>query len=354
MQRRGSIGLIGVGAAGAALAVELSLRGADRLCLFDCDPSIRAAFVKRGGIVYAGFRGQGVAGGMRFVGKLGEVVDGADCLIVSVTSDRHFDLARDMAPLLRPDQIVVLHTGYVAGSRVFLSGLQAGGCRRPPFLAEAVNTLHLAASKDSGEVFIRGRKRWLELTGLTLAATERALSSLSGLMPELAAGRTTLETGLNNPNPVGHVPALVGNLGLLGRDLGDVTDGALQFDELRSDAVQTLCSTVEQERVAVMQGLGLRPIPLQAFLARAYQPGDRLVSGMPRFGKKLLPRFLSEDVATAFVPIESLGAWRRIPTPVISALITVCATVAQVDYRASGRTVASIGAEWIESECRAA
>lgn len=352
MGKSGTIGLIGIGAAGAALAVELSLRGLDDFLVYDRNPLIQKALLENDGIRYAGLCGTGTVRGLRSADSLREVVNNAEYLIVSVTSDCHFKLAREISPMLRPQQLVVLHTGYVAGCRVFLSGLQAEGCTRPPFLAEAINTLHLAGSSAPGEVYIRGRKRWLEITGLTPDATEKTLSSLASLMPELAAGRTTLETGLNNPNPIGHVPALVGNLGLLDRDLGDVTKGALQFDELRSEAIQSLCEAVERERVAVMRSLGLNPMPIQSFLERAYRPGDRLVDGVPRFGTKLLPRFLTEDVATAFVPIESLASWQGMSTPVISALITVCATVSQVDYRLSGRTVGSIGIDWIESECR--
>jgi len=353
MQAKGKIGLVGVGAAGAALAVEMWLRGRTDIILFDADPAVREAFVRAGGIAYDGLFGQGVAGGMLFADSLAEIVSRVECLIVTVTAGRHVDLGREMAPLIGSDQLVVLHTGYVGGCRVFYSALRSGGCTAPPHLAEAINTLHLAAARKPCDVFIRGRKRWLEVTGLTPEATRRALDLLTGTFPEIAAGRVTLETGLNNPNPIGHVPALVGNLGLLDRNLGAMSQGTLQFDELRSGSVQLLGDAFEQERIAVMKAIGLRPIPLANFIQRAYGPDDRLTPPLPRFGTKLLPRFFEEDVAAACVPIESLGAWCGTPTPVISALVEICAAVADTNFRTVGRTVATLGADWVESECSA-
>ena len=348
-----TIALVGAGAAGAALAVELVRRGCRDIVLFDADPGVREAFVRSGGLAFDGFCGAGLLADLRWADSLEEAVAEADCVVATITSDRHQELGRQLAPFVRSQHLIVLHTGYVGGCRVLLDGLREGGCASPPHLAETINTLHLAGARGPCDVFIKGRKRWLEITGLTPEATRRALERLSPAIPELAPGRCTLETGLNNPNPIGHVPALVGNLGLLGRDLGTASQGMLQFDELRSTPVQALCEAFDRERTAVMEALGLAPAPIAEFIPRAYGPQDRLSGALPRFGTKLLPRFFDEDVAAACVPIESLGQLAGTSTPVTTSLIDICDVAARRSFRQEGRTVATLGSGWIDSELRA-
>lgn len=350
-RRTGAIGLVGLGGAGAALAADLCLRGARGLLGYDADERIAAAVERQGGIRHDGLGGSGLATGLRCTATLRELVEASDCLILTVTADRHAPLARTMAPWLRPHQLVVLHTGYVGGSKLFLEGLRQAGCKAPPALAETVNTLHLGAACAPGAVYIRGRKIWLELTGLTPGETDLAMARLSPLLPELAPGRSTLETGLNNPNPIGHVPALVGNLGLLGRDLGEATLGALQFDELCSAAVKALSCAFDSERIALMQALGLTPVAVPKFVERAYGPAGRLPAPWPRFGRKLLPRFLHEDIAAACVPMEALGAWCGAPTPLASAFIDVASAATGNDWRVAGRRLDLLDAQWVQAQC---
>lgn len=346
----GSIALIGLGAAGAALAVELVARGQRDLVVYDSDPQVATVIAGQGGIRHRGFLGDGISPVARVAASAADAVAAASAVIVTITADRHHAAGRALGPALPAGLPVLLHSGYVGGSKVFLDGLRAGGFAGHALVGETINTLHLSGAVGPGDVFIKGRKAWLEATALASADTVALIAAFGAMLPELAGGRSVLETGLNNPNPVGHVPALLGNLGLLGRDFGDVTAGVLHFDELRSDAVQTLCDALERERVAIVAGLGMVPLPIAEFSRRAYPAGARMTDGVLRFGTKLLARFFVEDIPSALVPMEWLARRARVETPVISAMITLASAVTGMDQRATGRTEDMLGRDWIDSQ----
>lgn len=346
------IGMIGLGAAGSALAAELWLQGCRDMRGFDSDLPVRDAIAEAGGIRFDGFLGRGVVP-MPLEASAAAAAEGMDVVLVSVTADRHAEVATALAPALAARQVVFLHTGYVGGGRVFAQALEQAGAGLP-ILVEAINSVHLSGTVSPGQVFIKGRKRWLETTAYDPGQTLAALAVLAPAIAGLAAGRNALETGLNNPNPIGHAPALIGNLGLLDRRLGDVTDGVLYFDELRSPSVQRVCDAFERERISVIAALGFQPLPVAEFSRRAYPPGARYEGEIPRFGTKLLPRFLAEDLPAALVPLEEFGARQGVATPTISALLTLAATATGRDFRATGRTIASLGEAWVAAQPKVA
>lgn len=349
MSQRYRIALVGLGAAGAALAAELTQRGAGPLVGYDVDPAVMAAVRDQGGIAYAGLFGENIAP-IEPAGSAASAASQADLIVVSVTADRHAEAAARLAPALTDTHRILLHSGYVGGSRVFATSLMAANAAVLPPVAESINTLHLSGCPCPGLVFIKGRKHWLEVSGYRPEMTGQIMAAFLPWLPGLVAGRSALETGLNNPNPVGHLPCLIGNLGLLERDNGQIGMGILQFDELRSPAVQRVCDAFERERVAVITALGLQPLPIAEFSRRAYPEGARLNEGVPRFGPKLLPRFFAEDFPAGAVPLESVGKQCDVATPVISSLIDIGEAVTGRDFRLAGRTVESLGEDWIRSE----
>lgn len=340
--------LIGLGGAGSALAAHATLRGARIVAWHDGDPEIDLAIAGQGGLDYDGIFGSGRLVLPAMTADAADAAAAARTIVVSVTADRHADVARALAPALTREHLVVLHTGYVGGTRVFETALVQAGATRP-FLAETINTLHLAGKPSAGRVFARSHKRWLEIAGPTTDDVTEALARLGPILPELSPGANPLANGLNNPNCIGHVPAMIGNLALLGGSHGGLTEGLLQFDEARAGLVQSLCDAFEAERVRIVQALGFTPLPIAEFGRRAYPEGSRLTEGVPRFGPKLQARFFTEDVPCALVPLESLAAAVDLPSPVTSALTTLASIAAGRDFRTSGRTVESLGQDWVRA-----
>ena len=117
-------------------------------------------------------------------------------------------------------------------------------------------------------------------------------------------------------------------------------------------SVAVLLEQLDQERVAVARALGVGALTAREWVAEAYgveRPtlyeaiqATRAYAdvGAPA---QLRHRYIWEDVPTGLVPIASLGAACRVPTPVTDALIQIANGLCGVDFRETGRTVERLG-----------
>lgn len=341
--------LIGFGGAGAGFAVAAAARGA-RICgWYDCDDAVRSSTDVAGGLSFEGLGGQGAVALPKSAVDGAAAVAGADIVVVSTTADRHAAVAREIAPGLASGQMVVLHCGYVGGSKVFADALASAGAPGGVAIFELNNTLHLAGKLNPSTVVIKGQKRWLELAGLPEAKENPHYAAFLEQFPEFTYSANVLESGLNNPNCIGHVPAYIGGAMTLDRDMGDLTTGILHFDEACMGRVNVIAAALEQERDQVMRAAGLTPMPTAEFSRRCYPAGTRLFGAIPRFGPKLQKRFLHEDVPCSLVPLEALGRQVGAATPLTAALIAIANTLEAVDFRAIGRNEQVLTANWMRS-----
>jgi hypothetical protein len=222
-----TIAVIGLGAAGTALAADLAGRGVPRILAHDVDLALVASVRLAGGVRVEGMGGP-VLSRVTLPGSSAAAVARADVVFVATTADAHHAVARDVAAALRPGTVVVLYCGYVGGTLVFRRALaEAGADPDAVTVVETMNTIHLCGAMAPGRVFVSAMKRWLEVTGPTPDDTATALDRLGGLLPELVPGRHLLETGLNNPNPIGHVPAATFGFALMDAADGPATTGVL-------------------------------------------------------------------------------------------------------------------------------
>lgn len=335
-----SIAIVGCGAAGSALAADLTRRGFEPPRVFDRDDDVMAALVATGGVVSRGMIGDRIAP-VRAL-PLADCVDGAVLVVVAVTADRHEEVAQALAPLLRPGQRVLLYCGYVAGCLWFRRAFLAAGGSAGVVIVEAANTLHLCGLVRPGEVFVSAVKAWLEITGLDPEGAQAVLDVVGPAFPEFTAGANCLETGLINPNPVGHLPAAVYNFALFEEPAARLNAGTLHFDELHWPGVRAAASAFDRERCGLIAALGLTPMSRPDFNARSYPPGSRMVGEPPRFGGKLLLRHVHEDGPCALVPMLSLAEAIGFAMPAARALATALRLVG-VDLDTHGRSVARIG-----------
>lgn len=341
--------LIGLGGAGAAFAVGVAARAGRILGWYDSDGTVRSAIDAAGGLSFEGLCGQGAVSMPLSAQSGASAVQGADIIMVSTTADRHAEVAGEIAPGLSSGQMIVLHCGYVGGSKVFADALVSAGASKDILVFELNNALHLAGKLNPSTVVIKGQKRWLELAGLPEGTEGRHYSAFLEQFPEFTYTPNVLESGLNNPNCIGHVPAYIAGAMTLDRDMGELTCGVLHFDEARMGRVNLIAGALEQERDAIMRAAGLRPLPTALFSQRAYPAGTRLFGAIPRFGPKLQKRFLYEDVPCSLVPLEVLARQVGVATPFTTALIALSNILEQVDFRATGRNEQVLPLDWMRS-----
>jgi hypothetical protein len=342
---------VGMGASGTALAAHGGLRGVRAAAWYDENPAIETARAEKGGLNYSGIFGDGLLS-LPAMATAPEDLAKARTIVVSVTADQHERVAQRLAGVLTGDHLVVLHCGYVGGGRVFERALDAAGCKARPAIVETINALHLCGKPDAGTVVARSHKLWLELTGATQADAELGMRRLEQYWPELEIGTNALQSGLNNPNSLGHLPVMLGHLGLLGADHGDLTCGLLHFGEAYTDLIKNLAEAFEKERIGVIEALGLTPLTVDEFDARAYPPGTRL-DEVRRFGPKFQPRYLTEDLPCDLVPFEDLARLVSCPTPLTTAMIDLTGAALKRDFRKVGRTVETFGIDWVRAHAPA-
>lgn len=341
--------LIGLGGAGAGIAVAIAERGGRIRGWYDRDDAVRSSTDMAGGLSFEGLGGQGAVALPASAANGALAVAGADIVIVSTTADRHAAVARELAAGLTSGQMIVLHCGYVGGSKVFADALVSAGAPQGIAVFELNNTLHLAGKLNPSTVVLKGQKRWLELAGLPEAKENPHYAALLVQFPEFIYSANVLESGLNNPNCIGHVPAYIGGAMTLDRDMGELTTGILHFDEARMGRVNVIAAALEQERDQVMRAAGLTPMPTAEFSRRCYPAGSRLFGAIPRFGPKLQKRFLHEDVPCSLVPMEVLGRQVGVATPLTTSLIALANILEAVDFRAAGRNEQVLPPDWMRS-----
>jgi hypothetical protein len=327
------------------LAAHAHHRGVGIAAWYDSDPAVEACVTAQGGFLYSGIFGEGLLALPPMAQTPGELAR-ASVIVVSVTAGQHEAVAQRLAGVLADDHLVVLHCGYVGGGRIFALALEAAGAKGRPKIVETMNSLHLAGRPSPARMVARSHKLWLETAGNAPGDVEFALARLGALWPELKLGRNALQTGLNNPNSLGHLPVMLGHLGLLKADHGALTTGVLHFGEAYTELVANLADAYELERLAVVGALGLDPLPVAEFDALAYPPGTRLEE-VERFGPKLQMRYLTEDLPCDLVPLEDIARLVGCPTPLTTAMIDLAGSALRCNFRGIGRTVEKLGIDWI-------
>ena len=341
-EQRSRFAVVGAGNAGQAIAGDLMARGHRVVALYDKFEDVIDPIRERGGVELVG----PVASGFYPVHATTQIQDGiseADVVIVVVPATAHAAVARDVARVAHAKQTVVVCPGYVGGALLFRRELHAGGLQALPMLAETTTMPFSSRLVGPGQVGIKGIKRVLHLAALPSSDTAEAVERLRpAFRPALIAAANVWEAGLNNPNPITHVPLTVMNWG----QIEDRTfEKHFDYHTWITPGVARVSEALDQERVAVMRALGLTPVSHEAFHAMSYDAPWHIVEAkgaLPASSWTIPPRFVDEDVPCGLIPISSLGALLGVATPMTNALIRICSLMRNRDYWSEGRTDAAL------------
>ncbi|MFC2037958.1 NAD/NADP octopine/nopaline dehydrogenase family protein [Chloroflexota bacterium] len=177
----------------------------------------------------------------------------------------------------------------------------------------------------------------------------------------------TLYTGLSGANMVVHPVVVL-------RNQHKVRAGQPWplYAEGVTPEVGDLMEAVDQERLAIARACGVEMAPLYQYLCIAYPPFDgatvtnlyewfhsRMHSSAGQIHLEAVPgptsfwvRLIEEDVPYGMVPLEALGRLVGVPTPTVSMFIDEASELMAEDYRATGRSMAKIGAEMRQAVAR--
>jgi opine dehydrogenase len=168
--------------------------------------------------------------------------------------------------------------------------------------------------------------------------TDAVLRLIKDVYPGMEPATSTLQTSLQNANPIIHPAVTLTNAARIEGTGGDF----LFYEEGVSDATGRLIEALDRERIAIGRKLGIRVVPdpelgmRQGYMladdyGEAYRtaPGFLGISAQPRLGLVFLSRLARQ------VGVE---------TPTIDAMIQVTSVLMARDYAAEAvRTPESLG-----------
>ena len=347
-----AIAILGAGNAGRAMAAYLSLRG-HRVHLYNRWADELADIVD--GRIFLSGAMEGTARIELITTDIDAALADTQLVMMVVPSFGHSYLAEQMAPHLRPGQLVVVHPGIVGGALAVQSAL----LRQKPGLditvAESVTSLFAARNRGEGHVHLRRVLDAVPVGVLPVCQTEEALRLLADPFEgKFTAASSVLETSLNSINPIYHCPGMLCNLGRV-----DMSEQRY-FGEVITPSSARLIEAIDQERLALAARL---EVPARSFSGWHEVffgvPGHNDVIAQTRTaylagGGSPLPtrsdhRFITEDVPFGLVPWVHLGRLVGTTLPVTHAVVDVLSTAVDRDFWAEGRGLQDMGLASITS-----
>lgn len=351
--------VIGAGHGGKAMAAHLALMGFE-VVLYNRTAANIAGIQARGGIELLSPEGvpAGFARLVKATSDLEEAVRFAEVIMVVVPATAHRPLAAQMAPYLKPGQIVVLHPGRTLGALEFRHILRQQGAAEGVIVAEAQTFIYASRSEGPAQARIFRVKEAVPLAALPATDTPLVLEAIRSAYPQFIDGVDVLHTGLNNIGAIFHPTITLLNAGWI-----EATGGEFQFyiDGV-TPTVAHVMEVIDRERVTVATALGVKAITAREWLAMAYdargnnlyeaihnQPGYRGIKAP----STLQHRYLLEDVPMSLVPIANLGQRYGISVRGIESFIRLASIAHGTDYWRRGRTLERLGIEHLSvSELR--
>jgi opine dehydrogenase len=339
------IAIVGAGAVGLSSAALLVSRGHE-VRVWSGFPKENDALAKAGGV-----KSEGSLDGFFTVPvapSAAACLEGADAVMLAAPAFAHASLMAAIAPHIRADQYVIVHTATGMSSLMLARQLAQRGVRAPIIdLGTSVCT-----SRKSGPtgVKVAPLKAGVDMATLPADRGERARDFMTGLFGDLFNPRENiLAVSLNNHNAVYHVPAFVFSLALVeqGKDWniwGHTTPLIARY-------VQRL----DDERLAVARMYGVTGIPAGDYVRRSVGvEGADLASLFaaaaakrpnPTGPKSLDDRYITEDVPFGLVFFAALGRAAGVPMPLTEQLTAFVSAVYGRDFAAEGHSLAMLGIE---------
>jgi opine dehydrogenase len=340
--------VLGAGHGGLAMAGHLGIKGF-KVNLFNRGQQKIHPVIKRGGIK--------VEGEVKGFGKVDlacknieECLEGVDVIMVVVPANAHRFIAQICAPYLKENQVVILNPGRTGGTLEFLQVLKEMDLKRFPFLAEAQTFLYASRALGPAHARIFSVKNAVPLATLPAYWIPGVVKIINRAFPQFVPGDNIFKTSFDNIGAVFH-PALT----ILTASWIEETHGDFEYYiQGTSDSVSKVLERLDQERLDVAAGLGIKAMSAKNWLYTAYSATGKdlreAIHDNPGYlgikaPDRLHHRYIDEDVPMSLVPLASIGDMLKVETPSIKSIIHLASIMRGIDFWEEGRTVAKLGIE---------
>ncbi len=329
----------GAGHQGFSMAAHLTLNGVEVRLWNRTQKNIQE--VLDTGVIHCSGIVNGDAKISRISTNMADVV--ADFVMVTTPSSAHKDIARELAPFVHPDMIIVLNPGRTFGAIEFAEELKKQGVTRLPHIAETQTIVYTCRKSGPNSTSILVLKHDVEIAAIHGSDIFYIMDRMPEcLKPYFKVVDSVGRTSLSNVGMVLHCAPVMMNVGWIETQK---VDFKYYYDGI-SYSVAHFLEKIDAERQAVAKAGGFEIESVKDWLIRTYGvAGENLfecIQNNEAYKEIDAPptintRYIFEDVPNGLVPVESMGREFGVPTPNITTIINLACSVMDADYRKNGR-----------------
>jgi opine dehydrogenase len=280
---------------------------------------------------------------------IAEAVRDAALILCPAPAFAQADIARQLAPHLRDDQVVFLPPATF-GSMIFAIATRDTRNRANISFAETGTLPWLTRKHGAFEVAITIRAKRLPVGVFPLCAADHAIGVISRAFPEaIEPCGDALSGALMNAGPIIHPPLIVMNAGPIEHfERWDIHKEGTQA------AIRRVTDALDGERIKVREALGYGAphFPLAHHYAKEgeiwmYGRGshDRLTDSGDWRERLVLSehRYMREDLRLGLSFLVSVAELAGVATPLARAFLSIGGAICGEDFSKGGRSLASLG-----------
>lgn len=341
--------IIGAGFGGKGFIAHLGTDGF-KLRIHDIDESIIAPIRAAGGVYVKGAK-TCLSPVEMATTDLSRAVDGAAVIVVCTYGTEHEAVARQLAPLLREGQIVLLVQGHFCGALLFRRALETAGCKARVDVTEMDAYPYMVGILAPDTVFMATVKQRWQLASSPASRIGAVMDAVGFAFPGMVGAPNLLHTAFVDFGGIFHVAGIITNVSRVENDE--------EYHFYAANMVPSVCNLIEamdRERVAVARAYAVRLADVRTWLAQTYSiRHESLHASMQEMAathfkhapapKSLTHRYLAQDASCAVVGTVSLGSAAKVATPVSTAAVEISGALMRRNFFEEGRNLRRLGLE---------
>ncbi|MHA1291883.1 MAG: NAD/NADP octopine/nopaline dehydrogenase family protein [Promethearchaeota archaeon] len=333
--------VIGAGSGGRAFAAYLASKGYS-ISLYNRSYS-RIADIKKMGGIHAHGALEGFFPIDLITQNLNEAVNNADVILVVTPASAHKSIAKQIAPFLKHEQMILLNPGRTFGAVEFRHIIENKRGHFSLLIAETQTLLFTCRALKDNSVNILKIKETVNFASFPDNHVYRVHDILARVFPQLNPIDNYLEVTLNNIGMLLHPAITLFNAGMI-----DIGKSFKFYNEGATSKICQILELIESEINKVFSKLGLQNYNFEKWAKKSYGiKAKSLYEAIQKIDAykpvnapdELITRYLTEDVPTGLVPIFSLASFLNIQTPTIEAIIYFTSILCGTEFKKTGRTI---------------
>ena len=347
--------VIGAGNGGRAFAAYLSSKG-HSVNLYNRSYSRICEIKKKRGI-----KAKGKLNGFfpidLITQNLNLAVKDADIILIVTPASAHKNIAKNIAPFLTNDQIILLNPGRTFGAVEVRSIIEKERGKLPIFIAETQTLLFTSRQLKKNKVQILTLKDSVEFSAFPEKDTFFISDTLRDVFPQMKPNDNYLQVTLNNIGMLLHPTLSLMNASAIdyGRKFKFYTQGA-------SSHTCEILETLQMEFRKIFEKLNLKQINFCKWVEKSYGfKANSIYKAIQKVKayknivapKELITRYFTEDIPTGLVPMASIGEFLEISTPIIDSIINLSSILCGIDFKKEGRNILNLNlADYITKQMK--